>query len=206
MVFNLGLGEKQGLIVPAFLFFTENVRYLFPYHLPMKYLLSALLLLLLFSCNKTEKKEPPFDSFVYSFSTLHLNYSVKFTNSDTVYFLKRFPKPETTSYAIMNDAQRSNIVALIKKIDFSKYKSEYIQENIVDAVQLRFDVTKNNKSKSIDIYGDIAPEALYVYPTEFNDFIKHLNFQPYTHKIDFGNVKHFESPELPINPAPKATN
>jgi hypothetical protein len=152
----------------------------------MKYFLSALLALTLFSCSKTEKTEQPFDSFVYSFTALHQDYMVKINNSDTLYFWKRFPKPETIGYAIMKESQRDSIVALVSKIDFTKYKSEYTEENISDAGGLKFDLVKNDKLKSINIYGGTAPKELYDHAVKFNEIIKYLNFQPYNGKVDFG--------------------
>jgi hypothetical protein len=154
----------------------------------MKYLLSALLPLLLFSCNKTEKQEQPFDSFVYSFTALRIDYMVKFTNTDTVYFLKRFPKPETVSFAIMEKSKRDSITTLIKKIDFAKYKSEYNEENLVDATGIRFESTKASVTKTIDIYGGTAPKELYDYTAEFNKQLKHLNFQPFEGKVTLVNL------------------
>lgn len=164
----------------------------------MKYLLPLLLIPLLFlCCNKTERQKQPFDSFVYSFTALRMDYTVKFTNTDTVYFLKRFPKPETVSFAIIEESKRDSITALIKKIDFAKYKSEYAEENLVDATGIRFESTKASMRKTIDIYGGTAPKELYDYAAEFNKQLKHLNFQPYTGKEHFGNLKHIELPAPP---------
>ena len=166
----------------------------------MKHLLLAFLTFTLFSCSKTEKREQPFDSFVYSFSALRMDYSVKFTESDTVYFLKRFPKPETVSYALMKESQKDSIIALVSKVDFTKYKSEYAEEDVIDPVGIRFDSTKNNKSKSITIYDGTAPKELYNYATEFNEFIKYLNFQPYNGKVDFGKPIRPDLPPFPEKP------
>jgi hypothetical protein len=86
----------------------------------------------------------------------------------------------------MKESQRDRIIALVSKIDFAKYKSEYTEEDLADAVGLKFDVRKNNKFQSTTIYGDTAPKELYNYAAEFNELIKSLNFQPYSGKVDFG--------------------
>lgn len=167
----------------------------------MKHLLLAFLTFTLFSCSKTEKKEQPFDSFVYTFSTLGLDYSAKFTNSDTVYFLKRIPKPETVTYAIMKETQKDSIIALIKKIDYIKYKSDYLQESLVDGSAFRFESIKDDKAKSINVYGNNAPKELYSYAKALNEVIKQLNFSHYDGKVYFGELIR---PQVPVLPAPKS--
>ena len=141
----------------------------------------------LLSCSKTEKKELPFDSFVYSFSAQALDYSIKFNNSDTVYFTKRRPEPATNSYAIIKDAQKDSLVALAEKLDFSKYESTYEDKSIMDASAFKFVKSKDGKEKSISVYGTKAPEELYKYAAKLNGYIKHLDFQPYKGKIDSNN-------------------
>lgn len=152
----------------------------------MKYLLISLFSLTLFSCTKTEKKEQPFDSFVYSFSAQALDYSIKFNNSDTVYFIKRRPEPATNSYAIITGTQKDSLIALTENIDFSKYESSYEDKAIMDASAFKFYKIKNTRENSVYVYGTKAPEALYKYATQLNEYIKHLNFQPYNGKVDFG--------------------
>jgi len=154
----------------------------------MKYLFLALASLTLLSCNKTEKKEQPFDSFVYSFSAQALNYSIKFNTSDTVYFAKRRPEPAANSYAIITDAQKDKLIALAKKLDFSKYEKVYEDKAIMDASAFKLYTTKDGKDNSIYVYGTKAPEELYLYAAELNDYAKTLNFQPFSGTTNFGDV------------------
>ena len=153
----------------------------------MKYFLLSFLSITLLSCSKTEKKELPFDSFVYSFSAQALDYSIKFNNSDTVYFTKRRPEPSANSYAIIKDAQKDSLVALAEKLDFSKYESAYEDKSIMDASAFKFVKSKDGKEKSISVYGTKAPEELYKYAAKLNEYIKRLDFQPYKGKIDSNN-------------------
>lgn len=163
----------------------------------MKYILLAITCLLLLSCFKTEKKELPFDSFVYSFSAQHLDYSVKFTENDTVYFQKRHPSPLTNYFSIMKSYQKDSLIALINKLEYSKYDTIYNQDNIVDAEGFKFYTVKNGKENSIYVYGSKAPKELYEYAEKLNNFTKQFDFKPYNKSVDFGNLKNIELPTPP---------
>ncbi len=153
-----------------------------------KIILLIIIATITFSCSKTEKKSLPFDSFVYSYSAMNIGYSIKFNNSDTVYFQKRYPKPETNYYAILKDAEKDSILGLVQKIDYSKYNAAYQQEGLKDGNGFKFYTLKNNKSSSIYVYGDKAPEELYIYATKFNEYAKRFNFQSYNGKVNFGDL------------------
>jgi len=152
----------------------------------MKNLLIFSIAICFISCSKTEKKEQPFDSFVYSFSAQALDYSIKFNDSDTVYFTKRRPEPAANSYAIITDKEKDRLIALTTAIDFSKYENSYEDKTIMDASSFQFYKVKNAEENSIKVYGTKAPEELYRYATQLNDYIKQLNFKPYNGKVDFG--------------------
>lgn len=155
----------------------------------MKYLVLALATITLIGCNKTEKKEQSFDSFVYTFSAQAIDYSIKFNESDTVYFTKRRPEPAANSYAIVTEAQKDSLIALAERLDFSKYESVYEDKAIMDASAFKLYKTKNGKESSVYVYGTKAPEELYRYATQLNEFTKPLNFKPYSGTTpNFGNV------------------
>lgn len=152
----------------------------------MKQLILLFIFISLMSCSKTEKKEQPFDSFVYSFSAQALDYAVKFNNSDTVYFIKRRPEPVANSYAIITNEEKDRLIALTEGINFSKYESKYEDNAIMDASSFQFYTTKNGQENTVYVYGTKAPEELYRYATQLNDYIKRLDFKPYNGKVNFG--------------------
>jgi hypothetical protein len=155
-----------------------------------------------FSCSKTNKNSLPFDSFVYSYSAMNMEYSIKFNNSDTVYFQKRYPNPETNYYAIIKDTEKDSISALIQKIDFSKYNAIYQQDNLKDGNGFKFYTIKDNKTNSIYVYGNKAPKELYLNAAKFNEYAKRFNFQPYNGKVNFGDLSNIELPVAPIQKQP----
>jgi len=155
----------------------------------MKYLFLALVSIFLISCNETQKKDQPFDSFVYTFSAQALDYSIKFNNSDTVYFTKRRPEPAANSYAIIDGTQKDSLIALVEKLDFSKYQSVYEDNAIMDASAFKLYKHKDGTENAVYVYGTKAPEELYRYAAQLNEYSKRLNFKQYNGKNpDFGNV------------------
>jgi hypothetical protein len=149
----------------------------------MKYFCVSLFTLTLFSCAKTEKKDQPFDSFVYSFSAQALDYSIEFNNNDTVYFIKRRPEPAANSYAILDIKQKDSLSALLQKLDFSEYQSDYKDDAIMDASAFTLSKTKDGKKNSVHVYGTKAPKELYIYAAKLNEYSKKLDFQAYNGKI-----------------------
>lgn len=144
----------------------------------MKYIALSFLAITFLSCSKTEKTELPFDTFEYSFSAQALDYSIKFNNSDTVYFIKRRPEPAANSYAILDDKQKDSLKALVQKLDFAKYKAAYNDNAIMDASTFTLTKTKGSTENSVHVYGTKAPEELYIYAAKLNQYSKHLDFKP----------------------------
>lgn len=147
-------------------------------------------LALIISCSKADKDNRSTDSFVYSFSAQHLDYSIKFNDNDTVYFQKRFPEPVSNYYAVIKNNEKRNIIEIIDKINFSRYDSIYEQQNLKDGDGFKFYKTKKSKVNSIYVYGNKAPEELYHYTIQFNNLSKTFNFKPFDGKVDFGNLSH----------------
>ena len=162
----------------------------------MKYLSLLLLPLLLLSCNKSDKKEQSFDSFVYSYSAENMSYSIKITNNDTLYFQKRYPEPVTNYYTLVRNASKDSLISLVEKIDFIKYDSIY-DDAYVDGLGFKFFIAKKKKTNSIYVHSENAPKDLYTFAAKFNSLVSSFNFQPYTGKVHFGNLKHIELPAPP---------
>ena len=165
-----------------------------------KIILLLLSFIILSGC-KTDTREQPFDSFVYSYAAMDMEYSIKFNEGDTVYFQKRYPKPASNYFAVVKDAQRDSIIALASQVDFAKYDSLYVDPTLSDAEKFKFYKQKDNKIYWVYVADRNGPKELFKLAIQFNEFAKHLNFQPYNGKIDFGNLKHIELPTPPPMPA-----
>lgn len=150
----------------------------------MKYIALSFIALAFLSCSKSEKTDLPFDTFEYSFAAQALDYSIKFNTSDTVYFIKRRPEPAADSYAILNEKQKDSLVALVQRLDFSKYKTSYEDNAVMDASAFILSKTKGSTKNSVYVYGTKAPEDLYIYAAKLNQYSKHLDFKPYSGKTD----------------------
>jgi hypothetical protein len=135
----------------------------------MKNLFIIIILNLLFlSCTKKEKV---FDSFDYSFAgTFSEVYSIKFTQSDTVYVRYHWigrnfddttsvPKENTTYYGILNSEEKSNLFDYIQQVNLFKYKSEYF-ENYSDGSSYGINIKKDSKSKTVFVHSHKTPKEI----------------------------------------------
>lgn len=155
----------------------------------------------LFSCEKKiEKKDIPFTNFVFSMSAQHSDYSMKFTNSDTVYFEKRFPDPKEYFYSIIQKSDKEFITKIVSQINFSKYDSiydEYKINHLVDGTGYKFYTENKSKKNWIYIYGHTGPKEFYDFAIFLEHFKEKQQLHPTNKKIDFGNLNHILLPEPP---------
>ncbi|PWB24925.1 hypothetical protein [Flavobacterium sp. HTF] len=131
-------------------------------------LIIIFLSLLLLSC--TEKRKV-FDSFDYSYeSTFSEVYSIKFTQSDTVYLRYHWigrniddttstTKENTNYYGILNSEERLRLFDYIEKVNLFKYKSEYFQ-NYSDGSSYGINIQKNSKNKTVFVHSHKAPKEI----------------------------------------------
>jgi len=151
----------------------------------------------LFGCKKEEVNEFPFDSLIVSSAGLHHDNSFKFTSSDTVFLQRRFPGPTENFYALIQNDEKIKLNKYLQSLNFKKFKSEYSQEHLSDGVTYLIDVLNNGKSKSILIYGGIAPKELYNFVDSVGTFKKNLIFLPTKQIIDFGDLGSILPPPPP---------
>jgi len=159
------------------------------------------------SCEKKEvKKNNSFTNFVFSMSAQHSDYSMKFTDSDTIFFEKRFPNPKECFYSIIQKRDKDSIYKIISQINFSKYDSiydEYQLNHLVDGTGYKFYVDNKSRKNSIYIYGRIGPKELYSFAYHLEKLKKRLQLHPTNKQIDFGNLNHILLPEPPPDPTIK---
>ena len=153
------------------------------------------IVVILTSCQKKENK--PFDDFVFSSSGLHHDFSLKFSNNDTVFFQKRFPKPVENYYAILNNSDNKTLDSLFEKLNFEKYDTIYAQENLYDGGSLLFNATKKNKKHWVFIYGHKGPKELFNFSIWLRNFKEKQKFKSTTKATDFGDLKYILPPPPP---------
>jgi hypothetical protein len=162
-----------------------------------------ILTLLLFSCQKENKKVELLKCFVFSKSSEASNYSIKFSDSDTVFLEKHFPAPRQHYFFIIEKSDKDIIKKLVNEIQFSKYDSiydEYTINHLVDGVGYKFYFQKDTLKNWIYIYGHIGPKEFY----DFADLIENLKQKQMLFltdkQVDFGNLDHILLPEPPPDP------
>lgn len=160
-----------------------------------------LFLVVFASCERqVEGEKAGFDSFVFSSTALHSDYSVKFTGSDTIYLERRFPNPTERFYGVITKSQKDSVHQVISEINFAKYDSiydEYKINGLVDGGGYKFYLENGPEKKWIYVYGDIAPEEIYRLASFFESLKEKQKFCPTTKKVDFGDLNHILLPEPP---------
>jgi hypothetical protein len=159
--------------------------------------LFLLTIITLVSCNRKEVN--PFDSFTFSDAGLHHDYSMKFTNSDTIYLQTRFPSSVENYYAIITKEDRKNLNQFIEKLNFKKYDTIYAQENLDDGRSLLFRILNRKENHWIFIYGHNGPKELFEFAKWLTNFKEKQKFKPSSKASDYGNLKYI----LPPPPPPK---
>lgn len=154
-------------------------------------------LILFFALTSCTKKEVPFDVFVYSFSAYPTDFSIKITQSDTIYMQKRNNFERSNFYALLNDTDRDSLIALTEKVDFLKYKNVNETPGAKDGVAVKFYRTKKGMKEWAYGFSGSESEELFPLAMRFNKFAKGFQFVPTDEKVDFGDLKYIELPTPP---------
>lgn len=164
----------------------------------------------LFFLSCTEKKKV-FDSFDYSYGgTFSEVYSMKFTQSDTVYLRYHWigrniddtisqPKENVNYYGILNSEERIELYDYIEKINLFKYKSEYF-ENYSDGSSYGMNIKKNSKSKTIFVHSHQAPKEIDSISHWIGSMKRNLKLKEIQKNINFESTKGLLTPPPPPLP------
>jgi len=119
----------------------------------------------LISCNKS-----PYQEFDFSYADTETYFSVKFTQSDTVYIRQNWTKNDLSKNSllpsnkidyvgILNSVQRKKLDSFLIHTDFQIFDSLY-EENIMDGSIYKFYLLKNDSVKMIKIHSRKPPTEL----------------------------------------------
>jgi hypothetical protein len=170
--------------------------------------------LLLLSCTKQENV---FDSFDYSFAgTFSEVYSIKFTQSDTVYVrydwigrnfddITSVPKENTNYYGILNSEERLKLFDYIQKVNLFKYKSEYF-EDYLDGSSYGINIQKKTKSKTVLVHSHNAPKEIDSISNWIRSIKQKLKLKEIKKNITFETRKGVLPPPPPPPPIKTSNN
>lgn len=166
--------------------------------LPIFYII-ILISFLISSCSQKTKKENinSIKTFVFSNQGMSFDYSLKISETDSIYRETRFPFPEKYEYGIIEKVDIDSLFELLEKIDFSKYKNRYEDDNLEDGQSFRFIIKRKNKVDSVFIYGHEAPKEFYKLGKKIKMLNKKIKFNKLNSKIDFENLNYKMLPPPP---------
>ena len=168
----------------------------------MRYLFFSFMVLFL-SCQKERKFNEEYNNFVFSFSAENEDYSIKFTNSDTVYIEKRFPDPKEYFYFLINKNDLDSVYYWVNNIQFSKYNSSYnehLVNGLVDGIGFKFYLENSHLNSSVYIYGEIGPKEFYVLADKLIEIKERYKLSKTSKKVNFGDLKGILLPIPPPSP------
>jgi hypothetical protein len=164
--------------------------------------------LILNSCENTAEtvNKKAFTSFEFSYaSVLHPDiFSIKFTQTDTIYFRQHFssllsnlPTDKTTYFSMLKQSEKKKLDSFLNSIDFSKCDSIYY-EDYVDGDEYQFYIKKDSIDKIIYVhsYGKVPIEI-----TQLQQWIMSIKKQLLLKSIDtimfFTSAQRFLLPAIP---------
>ena len=153
-----------------------------------------------FSCNKGNEYD--YDYFIFTYSELRSNYSMKFSLSDTIYF-DTCGENSGLFYSLIKPKDKQIFNAFVKKIKFDKSDTIYQKNNLFDGRSFQFYKIKNNKANRIFIYGNDAPKEYYKFATFLDSLKNREKLNKLQNDQDWKELK-FMIPPPP--PSPKIYN
>tara|TARA_R110000868_G_scaffold33215_4_gene120846 strand:+ start:1338 stop:1808 length:471 start_codon:yes stop_codon:yes gene_type:complete len=151
--------------------------------------------------NSCKEKTSSIETFIFSNESMPFDYSIKLNSYDSIYLQTRFPNPEKDEYGILRKEEKDSLFDLLKKIDFSKYKKTYSEENLQDGEGYRFTIKRDNRIDSVFIYGDNGPKEFYQLAEKIKILRSKTKFKKMNGKINFENLNYKMLPPPP--PPPK---
>ncbi len=167
-----------------------------------KFIAPFYFLIIFISCNNQAKfkKEAGLTSFIFSYSALHSAYSLRITESDTMYFIQRFPEPAQTYYSILPPSIKDSVLQIINEINFNKYDSIYDQSNLDDGDSYKLVLNTEKNKKWIYIHGYEAPNEVYKTIESLMKIKESNVYNAIDTLIDFDDLKYIAPPTIPAPP------
>lgn len=165
----------------------------------MKRVALSLIIIFLLSCKDkvSIQSKITFNSFVFSQASESSNYSIKFGNSDTIFYQKRFSSPKENFYSVVRNEDLKILDSFLKAINFSKLDTCYIESGLQDGLAYKFFLTKDSITEWSFIYGDEGPSTLYKFASWLKELKNTRSFDRIDSTIDFGNLRYIEIPNVP---------
>ena len=146
--------------------------------------------MVLISCKKEEKVVLKED-FVFGFTGMENLRMFKF-KGDTVFVSHNYPSRIRGYFYLINDVEKTKVNQYLDSISRKDYKSEYINNNVVDGVYYQFEFLESKKRVYVQNFESEEIEML----NNFANFLINLNdrkkeIEHSNLKIDFGNTAIF---------------
>lgn len=147
----------------------------------MKACFLFLTMFILISCKKEDKVVLKED-FVFGFAGMENLRMFKF-KGDTVFVSHNYPSRIRGYFYLINDVEKTKINQYLDSISGKDYKSEYINNNIVDGLYYQFEFLKSKKRVFVQNFESEEINNL----TAFADYL--INLSAYKQEIEHSNLK-----------------
>ena len=125
----------------------------------MKMRILAIILLIAFSGCQSPKKE--YD-FTFYKGNIKESYYLKFSSSDTLYYINNFAYKEQTFFTILTSEEKEKIQNILDTITFPK-DEKFTNSLIEDGETNAFNLKDNKQSKNLTIHGNKGPNQFWSF-------------------------------------------